>query len=164
MWPMVTQSHRHPLLRIAVPLSVFATTLVLLGTYHYLAESSWLSAFLKVGGSSHNIQSLEPGLHPRTFFPETSASSSSLLQDAQVTRNGGFLMIKSDDAAPVGYGISVFHQIHCIEMLRASLFPVDGLHEHDHTGSRHEEREHLGHCLDYLAQVQWLNPFCWFRH
>jgi hypothetical protein len=58
------------------------------------------------------------------------------------------------------YGISMLHQSHWVDMLRAALF--GGEHDHDlHFRRKRDvlregdelDGEHLEHCLDYIAQV-----------
>ncbi|KAL4899980.1 hypothetical protein BDW74DRAFT_183116 [Aspergillus multicolor] len=68
-----------------------------------------------------------------------------------------------------GYGVSMLHQSHCVDMLRAALFepgPPGAHHHGSHPPlkrpslSRRDglrdadslDAEHLGHCLDYIAQ------------
>ncbi|KAE8356753.1 hypothetical protein BDV28DRAFT_144874 [Aspergillus coremiiformis] len=102
---------------------------------------------------------------PKTFFP-SNKTHPTLLDEAHLTRNGGFLMLrKTPSAPPIGYGISMLHQAHCVDMLRAALF--GGPHEHTLHFRRDTPRavdslddEHLEHCLDYIAQVSGLYGAC----
>ncbi|KAB8250686.1 hypothetical protein BDV35DRAFT_388780 [Aspergillus flavus] len=95
---------------------------------------------------------------PRTFFPTEPALGQTLLDEAHLTTNGGFFMVRRGISdKPVGYGISMLHQAHCIDMLRAAL--LGGMHDHSLTFKRDGLRkvdslddEHLEHCLDYIAQ------------
>lgn len=71
------------------------------------------------------------------------------------------------------YALSVFHQLHCIQMLRGEyLSHLKGdsqgkPHVSAEAGHEHHERMHLEHCFDYLRQslmcsadttVEWANP------
>lgn len=85
---------------------------------------------------------------------------SSLLDEARLTKNGGFLRLQQP-GGPVGfYGVSMYHQLHCLEMLRDGITGAvtgHGNHSHHGAGSHDEQAEesfhHLLHCVDYLAQV-----------
>jgi Mycotoxin biosynthesis protein UstYa len=81
--------------------------------------------------------------HPNTTFE-------SLL----LPRNGGFLKVRmSDDPEIVtDYGISMFHQLHCLAVLRELVFSGNFTSQAGHHAR--EERVHWAHCFDYLAQVR----------
>lgn len=98
-----------------------------------------------------------------------------------VPSNGGFVPIGSDYLAVNGkhlnlqqatgdsVGISMFHQLHCLEMLRDELLQVYGrqrpaahaghMHLDQHpantsaSAGKDEFVKHLFHCLDYVAQA-----------
>ena len=91
------------------------------------------------------------------------------LWDEVLTPNGGFLYMIEDDK-PRKYGISMFHQLHCLQILRTKMQKmqrqIDGevddsstLHEHHEHAARAEmpthakHEEHAMHCFDYLRQV-----------
>jgi hypothetical protein len=82
--------------------------------------------------------------------------------------SGGFILVRSNDANgndsdadAKPWGVSMFHGLHCLQMLRAALVakteaPAHEGHAHaakreDH--SKHMETGHLSHCLAYLADV-----------
>lgn len=73
-------------------------------------------------------------------------------------------MREEGEEEAVSYGVSMFHQLHCVEMLRAVLRGKG--HQHGVKGRRglqappHQleegemsAEEHLEHCLDYITQV-----------
>jgi hypothetical protein len=86
------------------------------------------------------------------------------------TEKGGFLWVQYNETLNLRYGISMFHGLHCLQMLRSefqqSLGLVDngGKPIHDHQSKRRlrakrgEDTDapdpvHLGHCLSYVAMV-----------
>ena len=90
-------------------------------------------------------------------------------EESLPTRNGGFLMVQEDgSSAAIQYGVSMFHQLHCVMMLREKLIGGGGHkmnhHARESTVESHSEdqpsteEDHLGHCLDYIAQVRQGRP------
>lgn len=95
------------------------------------------------------------------------------LWDDLLTPNGGFLMVTEADQSETAYGISMFHQLHCLQMIRGAIqnlqrradknLPEDRAEDsdhaqppHTHTGlaPSHQDPDHWEHCLDYLRQVR----------
>lgn len=74
--------------------------------------------------------------------------------------NSGFVTVKQPDGNLTGYGLSVYHQLHCLLALREALFPDmpmgQGLSgSSKHKGPHHShDAWHMHHCFDYLAQVR----------
>lgn len=68
-------------------------------------------------------------------------------------QNGGLLKVRmSNDSEKVNdYGISMFHQLHCLVVLREIIFPGSSTAHAEHDGRM--ARVHWAHCFDYLAQV-----------
>lgn len=68
-------------------------------------------------------------------------------------RNGGLLRVRlsGEQNTITDYGISMFHQLHCLATIRELAFPNNSL-GHGKQSSQHG-RVHLAHCFDYLAQV-----------
>jgi hypothetical protein len=141
----------------SILLSALAFAFTLTACYYFLPVlNSRLQSTISIAFEPHDRPSL---LIPRTFFPPETDGSPSLLQDAALTHNGGFLRLLANETSAIGYGVSMYHQIHCIEMLREALVPSESSedHHHHHYGETvtmpGEETDHLIHCLDYLAQV-----------
>ncbi|PYH81927.1 hypothetical protein BO82DRAFT_334788 [Aspergillus uvarum CBS 121591] len=92
----------------------------------------------------------------RKFQPLTSKTSwESLL----LPQNGGILKVRTSNNTVTDYGISMFHQLHCLTVLRGLIFP-ETTHHHgrpttspSHSGDAHEDAVHWEHCFDYIAQV-----------
>ncbi|KAJ5188598.1 Protein of unknown function DUF3328 [Penicillium cf. griseofulvum] len=56
------------------------------------------------------------------------------------------------------YGVSMFHQIHCLGVIRRDYYKLAmGIQTDDHSVKKEAERqlayEHTGHCFDYLRQA-----------
>ncbi|KAF2710266.1 hypothetical protein K504DRAFT_501538 [Pleomassaria siparia CBS 279.74] len=68
--------------------------------------------------------------------------------------NGGVLKVEHADGKIGGYGVSMFHQLHCLSMLRDMLLrkPMSHAHETDETDDWSEDNLHWLHCFDYIAQ------------
>lgn len=82
---------------------------------------------------------------------------------------GGFLLVAHNETFYRGWGVSMFHSIHCLSMLRTSFQSYFGLatgpgghgdHTHGSQGRRRaaglagiDERQHVEHCMGYIAKV-----------
>ena len=71
-----------------------------------------------------------------------------------LTPNGGFIMVDEGDGVTKGYGVTMFHQLHCLGMIRTMLFGGSMNHDHEVQGAEWSKNPlHFLHCLDYIAQV-----------
>lgn len=76
-------------------------------------------------------------------------------------KNEGFISMRHNDTYNINWGISMFHQLHCLSLLRAILQrEMSNQPKHGHSTERdkhHDEHflhsSHLPHCVGYLAQV-----------
>lgn len=64
----------------------------------------------------------------------------------------------NDKDLNISYGISMFHQLHCLIILRGLIFPETSHKKVNSTLLPHSEnpdmdRFHWAHCFDYIAQV-----------
>ncbi|KAL7915467.1 hypothetical protein GGI35DRAFT_489104 [Trichoderma velutinum] len=84
------------------------------------------------------------------------------LWDELLTPNGGFIMKKDENNDVHQYGISMFHQLHCLAMIRTALQEALSLKDNmSKMQSRHEHSAqqltdgspHWLHCFDYLRQT-----------
>ena len=113
--------------------------------------------------------------HMETTFQKIPALSSlSPLADqawhqAALTRKGGFIWVEYNETANEAWGISMFHALHCLKMLRTVVqaspavkerltdtSPEDkgsSLHDKDHTHPP-MNMVHIQHCIGYIAQVR----------
>ncbi|KPI38755.1 uncharacterized protein AB675_5937 [Cyphellophora attinorum] len=128
------------------------TTLTALLVLYPLVGRHLLSSHLCV---SPYIQQLTFTPHPE--YANLSHSYDALWED-MLPANGGFLI---DKATGRSEGITMFHQLHCLQLLRIGLQRGhdDGMgrgsgHVTDGKGQNmHANDEHYLHCLDYLRQT-----------
>lgn len=105
-----------------------------------------------------------------------------LLWDALIPPNGGFIVKFDEQNKRHGYGVSMFHQLHCLSILRSSFqllqdkevksssarlppagcthnaqYQYKGLHSKQETHAETIDDEHWTHCFDYLRQVRRLD-------
>jgi hypothetical protein len=77
------------------------------------------------------------------------------------TAGSEFIQLRENGADTKRYGVSMLHQLHCLELLRSSA--VSGCrstsHAHQHKGRDMNvgEIDHIEHCFQYLAQVSELS-------
>lgn len=85
------------------------------------------------------------------------------------TRQGGFLWVRYNETLKEGWGVSMFHALHCLKMIRVELqhnwLVMDleqssshSRHEVHKAATSHEGRTgdipHMKHCLAYIAEVR----------
>lgn len=102
--------------------------------------------------------------YPHIFHPisklETGNTSTADWESLLLTPNGGFLMVSEAAGVVKGYGVSMFHQLHCLTMIRGMLMGETMGSEHEAQGEAWRKNPmHFLHCLDYMAQVNPLS-FC----
>ncbi|GKZ33771.1 hypothetical protein AbraIFM66950_003806 [Aspergillus brasiliensis] len=106
---------------------------------------------------TRKFQSLTPLLGAQSDASpshDTGRSWESLL----LPENGGILKVRTDNHTITDYGISMFHQLHCLTVLRGLIFPETSQHHGastspSHSGNHHEDAVHWAHCFDYIAQA-----------
>jgi hypothetical protein len=90
---------------------------------------------------------------------QTFNSTADKLWQDTVTPNGGFVIDESRTESQV-YGIAMFHQLHCLAMVRSGfqqLFARIERRGNGHTQMPHGfDEAHILHCLDYFRQVRLL--------
>jgi hypothetical protein len=85
---------------------------------------------------------------------------------AMNTPLGGFLLVRHNETYSQGWGVSMFHSIHCLGILRSTMQNYFGLapeHGGGHAAHSHgqrdgatlhvDERKHAEHCLGYIGRV-----------
>lgn len=80
-----------------------------------------------------------------------------------LTPNGGFLSIGPNLTEDRNWGISMFHALHCLKMLRIVARTSEMMkmaddadedkHRHETLRDLHMSPAHVGHCVGYIAQV-----------
>jgi len=78
--------------------------------------------------------------------------------------NGGMTKVVRPDDTEETYGVSMFHQLHCLQMIRNAFQDLQNLeiknenqHRHNNDQDQYESHPHelhWTHCLDYLRQVR----------
>ncbi|KAI1124452.1 hypothetical protein F5Y10DRAFT_249326 [Nemania abortiva] len=94
-------------------------------------------------------------MHFNGSFAQGSGPESDDLWDSLFPEKLGF--VKHPEVAPDVAGIAVFHQLHCLNMLRIAFFAsTDGTLEemasHDHDANHRASLHHIRHCFEYLRQ------------
>lgn len=89
---------------------------------------------------------------------KTNASGTKAFEDLQNSYGGGFLQVAHNSTFAPGWGVSMLHGLHCLQMIRSSLFPEEySENEHSPDSSHHQHaalnHDHITHCIGYLAQV-----------
>lgn len=79
----------------------------------------------------------------------------SLLEEAHMADKSGFLRLREPSGRLGYYGVSMYHQLHCLKMLRDRIEGKDSNHSHEKREAIDDQLtpDHLIHCLDYLSQV-----------
>lgn len=158
-----------PLWRLCNLFALVILALVGLITYLFIQQDirSWSWNLLPSSSSSSrqftysSSSYLEERYIPKTFSLQT---ESSLLKESRNVPNESFVIL-TEASAPARrrrFGVSMFHQLHCLELLRGRIMGNNESEAHSHHHhenplesqiSPHYQDKHLQHCLDYLAQV-----------
>lgn len=79
------------------------------------------------------------------------------------TPQGGFLWVKHNETMNLAWGVSMFHAIHCLTLLREQVQMDQNLknatmghnphNDHQLPGHSAFDSTHVGHCFSYIAQV-----------
>jgi hypothetical protein len=114
-----------------------------------------------------------PQTTPRTFgtdlfFTSLASASPSNYSSRLSTPRGGFLWVKkngTEEGKQGFWGISMFHSLHCLQMLSEQLKKTPGWESEMDMGEGEGEREHGGHsehnheiahmkhCVGYIAEA-----------
>jgi hypothetical protein len=152
----------------------------------FLVLSILGSVILLFGSSpSSSLSSLHLSMSPRyimTFTKHDELFDMTPAGDGNWTAllppNGGFLVVPDNKDGFEMAGITMFHQLHCLMMIRSAMQDYMGIsresklgrERHDGNGilgrghsqtershSTHRPQNHWVHCLDYLMQVRLRN-------
>lgn len=117
--------------------------------------------------------------------PLSSSQDSAAWADEFTTPKGGFLVVRRNESYTEKWGVSVYHSLHCLQLLRGALGKTlisttklgmnsqhggdgkhgdalhrsrgdDGAGDSSEHSAHTEDAEHLEHCVSYIAQV---SPF-----
>jgi hypothetical protein len=145
-------------------LAAFAAVVVALAlglaawiVFHASHTTDGASLDIPVENLRHQQSSFRAKFEPQYEFRSLDASTDLLWDDDHLlTPNGGYL-VREFDGEDSYFGITMFHQLHCLQALRTALQILTaqvngtGSGELPHTHWRHGT--HYLHCLDYLKQV-----------
>ncbi|KAL8922103.1 MAG: hypothetical protein Q9172_003708 [Xanthocarpia lactea] len=117
------------------------------------------SAFRRLEVNRHHQPRQIPTIfQDKPILEDLSPSADAEWERALLTPKGGFLWVRYKETAERPYGISMFHGLHCLKMLReviqSSRSGMDG-GEHSVKDGGHgkgQSMDHIGHCIGYIAQ------------
>lgn len=106
-----------------------------------------------------------PSFETKTFarnpnFEDMSHDNDAAWAEAVMPKKLGFIYVKHNESLLLERGISMFHAMHCLSLLREMLQepPADPSQSRHHglkgEASKHLRQEHVPHCLSYIAQVR----------
>ncbi|RFU25775.1 hypothetical protein B7463_g10566, partial [Scytalidium lignicola] len=150
-----------------------ATAFLVISISMIITFQSQLTAALKATRHSTHEQvdlAHSKQYHLRTFPDVTPledlGSEGDKAWDTLTTERGGFLWIQYNETYDIPWGISMFHGLHCLQMLRREFQSQLGInssgghhHHKRNIATKHEnhgngvDTVHLGHCLAYIAEM-----------
>lgn len=157
------------LLLIVFTLTLTFSTLVLLARSNHLpfltpliSQVQWSACPIPPSPAPY------PALYPKAFHPsqqlrpKSYSGASDIASDDDIDwqslllpPNGGFLKVEEANGETKGYGVSMFHQLHCLTMMRTMLLGQAMSMEHETQGEEwKKDPRHWVHCLEYLTQVR----------
>ncbi|TGO76835.1 hypothetical protein BELL_0134g00070 [Botrytis elliptica] len=147
-------------------LSGLSIILVIYATFSYISNWSVPQTF-PPDFPSHPVMFEEDERYAAASSPETDSAWDSLMPAGR-----GFILVENPEKyglrpglpsanGPDRYSVSVFHQLHCLGMIRESYNSVlMGVRPHIHgdenlsdSAAQESEKEHTSHCFDYLRQA-----------
>ncbi len=120
--------------------------------------------------SQYHIQVDGLPFRPRTFrqipvLEDMSRDNDHAWLSTLMPQKEGFILVRHNETFELKMGISMFHALHCLSLVRAMLQDkLDGEGEHSHhtvhqsharddSSERFLHEKHVPHCLGYIAQV-----------
>lgn len=120
---------------------------------------------------------LESSQHGMTFTHDEARADmgnwGNIIWDAMVPNGGGFILQTNNDnsteSQPTPYGVSMFHGLHCLKVIRSKIQDLLALtgksnstaSHHIHVPSYLISPDHYIHCLKHIAQVSRLLAIVW---
>ena len=142
---------------------IVLTVLISITTLLYTSSAKhWWSAII-----APHVCGVDTLTEPMLFT--INAKYMNLSHDADVewetlmTPNGGFIEQPDSEGIMRKHGVAMFHQLHCLIMLRTEiqrLMHIDQSHHGRRGGETEQDREalhekyHWMHCIDYIRQVR----------
>jgi hypothetical protein len=137
---------------LSTTLSIIAVLAVvslgLLFSWPYLPLTSIIPSFQSSTVPSLNLYEF----HKSKELEDLSTTGDAAWQQLTTTTDGGFLWVRHNDTYRTGWGVSMFHSLHCLGLLR-EIVKTKSNHNNSHSEhSSHADAAHAGHCLSYIAQ------------
>ncbi|KAE8352699.1 hypothetical protein BDV28DRAFT_165358 [Aspergillus coremiiformis] len=102
------------------------------------------------------ISSLETISHPSGHSSNNGVDDISW-ESLLLPQNGGLLRVRTSNDTVTDHGVSMFHQLHCLIVIRDLIFPEPSRGNRNSTSPSHighpkSDAIHWAHCFDYIAQ------------
>lgn len=87
-------------------------------------------------------------------FEDMTTTGDALWSQMTSTRSGGFLWVRHNETYRTGYGVSMFHALHCLSMIRDTVRgnSMDMKRKRGLEARATEAEMHTAHCFSYVAQ------------
>ena len=111
----------------------------------------------------HHVPNPPPAYTPKVFKPISDLKSFTSRELAINDKSwdkllkGDFIHVEKSNGEIINYGVSMSHQMHCLNMIRQMLLGQSMSQAHE-VEDWSEDAMHWLHCLDYLAQVSCCDP------
>ncbi|KAI9374415.1 hypothetical protein BJX61DRAFT_540862 [Aspergillus egyptiacus] len=102
--------------------------------------SDWETLLMPPGDNGAGVRAIESSLSALDDYPGQKAQN-------------------SDNELGIGFGIAMFHQLHCLITIRDLIFRENSVRPNNSYNKAHQQEieeqnvEHWAHCFDYLAQA-----------
>jgi hypothetical protein len=155
-------------------IAVIATLVLLVLTFNYqlvaalkdFASTDYASSCPSPSPFTIGLPSTKTLFHERSVLDDLSPSADEVWERTALTRKGGYLWVEFNETANEAWGISMFHALHCLKMLRLAVrssgmvksvagsgFDSNGNHGKGTLNHPDMDPVHIGHCIGYIAQV-----------
>lgn len=120
-------------------------------------EPTLLPPVIKVFRSSRNLTAIS--IHDLSLHHEIEDSDQRTWEDLLLPSKAGSIFLEDEKSKVGPYGVSMFHQLHCLAMIRKAFLNAfaqengEGAVADASMGKTPNPLGHLGHCFHYLAQV-----------
>lgn len=144
------------LVLLPLHLASFLIILAFIGSTFFSSSS----AHLPFSKYSTPVRTKSTIFTPKPNLEDLSAAGDAAW-DALLTPHGGSVWLQTNDTFAQDWGISMFHGLHCLGLIRVGLRTGLGHSSNHHmqrneassSHERHLDLDHLQHCFSYIAQV-----------
>ena len=154
------------------PCRIVTSLVILLTGMIFIFQGQMIDSLKAMHHGKHKeISLIQDGQYGAKTFPgvtplENLGPEGDKAWDSLTPRRGGFLWLQYNETYELPWGISMFHGIHCLQMLRGEFqsqlgIRDDGVHHHHkrRVATKSDQPSdgpdivHLGHCLAYISEV-----------